>query len=152
MISLQVSRFLKEFFQQRRTSVDWNLTAEERRSLRSTLSSEGWKIFSEKLKELEREGMEYLVAAEAEGEWRRRKGFVEGLTQASQLAVNLLTVAEEGGVVPWLENLTERQAQELLELAMGARQAKNPGRLLEQERAEAERVSEKALRQALESR
>lgn len=79
---------------------------------------------------------------------------MEGLSQASHLADNLLTVAEEGGVEKWAQRKIEQGAQELLEMVRAEKEMPQPERtrLSSQAAGLAERVSERALREALESR
>jgi hypothetical protein len=64
---------------------------------------------------------------------------------------NLLTVDEDGGVVRWLTKQADREAKGLAEMVEQV-DSQQAGRALRQEVRAAERVSQQALREALESR
>jgi len=112
---LKALRFLSAYFLNRRTSVDWKLSIEQRRQLRLMIDSPGWKIYTEKLKQVETETHEYLLAVNEPAELLRRKGMVDGLRQIVSLAETLYSVAEEGEE-QWLENQVNRRLQGLEEL------------------------------------
>jgi len=93
--------------------VDWNLSVEQRRALRSLLRSEGWRIYFERLKQLEAEATEYALSAPSRDEAWERRMFLEGVQQVTGLADSLLTV-DEGENESWVDQQVERLARKIL--------------------------------------
>lgn len=112
-------RFLRRSSQTQETSVEWNLTPEQRKHLRSLINSPGWKLLRERQKQIEEEAIESVLASSEPAEMLRRKGLVEGIRQVSSLAETLYSVADEGGEEQWMKNRLEaklERTRKLMEL------------------------------------
>lgn len=93
--------------------MDWNLTPEARRHLRSLIASPGWKIYTERVQQVLTDGKEHALQAETYEEHLQRKGFLLGMEQVSGLVPSLFSVDEEGGVTAWLERRINQELERL---------------------------------------
>jgi hypothetical protein len=109
---LRVLSPLNGYFLRRRTSVEWKLSIEERRALRALISSPGWKLFSVRLKELEADSLEFLLATNQVAELLHRKGQLEGIQKASSLVESLSSHPNDGGDESWQARLERRVDEE----------------------------------------
>jgi len=105
--------YWKEFYLDRRTWVDWNLSPEQIRDLQSLRASPGWKVLSEKLEILEEEAKESLVNAERMEDFLRRKGFLEGISQVPVFFQNLFLVREGDNQASIIERWLDRQISKI---------------------------------------
>jgi hypothetical protein len=73
---------------------DWKLSPAELKALRSLKSSQGWMIYTARLKDLGLETLEYLSLAESHQDFLRRQGALENWTRVYSLVESLTEVNE----------------------------------------------------------
>lgn len=94
----------------------WDINAEERHALRLLQEQPGWKLYRDKLRELEEDCWEGLEASETPDEWRKSQGLLRGVQNVTGLIKNLISVAEEGGQEKWIQKQirdAEKEQEEL---------------------------------------
>lgn len=111
---LQALQSLSEFYLSQKTLEGWRPSQEELKALRSLIRSPGWKIYSNRLRHLGAEILEFLSLAENQSEFLRRQGALQNYLRIYSLVEETIQF-EEDGVEKYLERQIEEAKQRLRE-------------------------------------